>query len=150
MKIFKEPTRIIGILLICFALISAVVTAMGDLEIKDLTPEKCTMETEGWVIDSVYGSKLQHGSNKRSAYSVYYDVIEYEVNNQKYQFTSRHGSKSKSIIGATVTVLYNPSDPSKAYDGSAPYVDESAYFYPFIMGIAGLALVLGLNKIRMK
>ncbi len=146
MKFFKEPTRIIGILLICFAIISAASNAKEDLEIVELTPEKCTMETEGWVIDTAYGSKLQHGSSRRSSYSVYYDVIEYEVDNQKYQITSRHASKSKSIIGAMVTVYYNPNDPSKAYDNSAPYVDESVYFYPVMIGIIGVVLVLGLDK----
>ncbi|MDO5154784.1 MAG: DUF3592 domain-containing protein [Eubacteriales bacterium] len=146
MIIFKEPTRIIGIILLCFALISAAGTVKSDLEIIGLTPEKCTMETEGRVIDSAYGTKLQHGSNRRYSYSVYYDVIEYEVDNHKYQITSRHASKNNSIIGATVTVYYNPNDPSKAYDNSAPYVDGSDYFYPFMMGIIGLVLTLGLGE----
>lgn len=146
MNILKEPTRIIGVILLLFALVSAAITAKSDLKILDLTPEKCTMETEGMVIDTAYGSKLTHGTSRRSSYSVYYDVIEYEVNNQKYQITSSHASKSKSIIGAMVTVYYNPADPSKAYDGSAPYVDESAYFYPVMIGIMGLVLILGLGE----
>lgn len=146
MNFFKEPTRIVGMLLICLAIISAGRNAISDMEILELTPEKCTMEADGWVVDSVYGSKLSHGSNRRYSYSVYYDVIEYEVDNQRYQIVSRHPSKNNSIIGAMVTISYNPNDPSKAYDGSEPYVDESAYFYPFMMVIIGLLLALGLDK----
>lgn len=146
MKIIKEPTRILGILLVCLAIASTARHVASDLAIRDLTPEKCTMEAEGRVVDSVYGSKLSHGSSRRYSYSVYYDVIEYEVDNKTYQIVSSHGSINHSIIGATLTVSYNPDDPSKAYDGSAPYVDESVYFIPLMMGIIGLFLALGLDK----
>lgn len=146
MKKLKEPTRIIGVLLICFALISVARRAVYDMEVIGLTPEKCTAETEGTTIDFVYGTKMQYGTRRGHASSVYYDVIEYVVDNQKYVITSRHAYSSAPIIGATTTVYYNPNDPSKAYDNSAPYVDAGEYYYSVMTAIIGLVLVLGLVK----
>lgn len=146
MKKLKEPTRIFGILLICFALFTTARAVRKNVDIIGLTPEKCTMETEGTTVDYVRGAKAQYGTSRGHVYDVYYDVIEYVVDNQTYQITSKNPYASEPVIGAMTTVHYNPNNPSKAYDNSAPYVEKGMYFYPVMYFLMGLFLVLGLDK----
>lgn len=143
----KEPIRIIGVIIICFALFNFIRTTIYNIQIIGLTPEKCTEEVEGRVIDYEYGSKMQYGRIGGHSYSVYYDVIEYEVNGHTYKITSRHAYKSKPVVGAMTTVHYNPNNPSKAYDNSEPYADNSGYFIAAMYLILGLAIFFRLDKV---
>lgn len=146
-----EKTKLIGVILMCFAILSSGKNALADIKIIGLTPEKCTQATEGTIVDTVYGTKMQYGGSVRgNMYDVYYDVIEYKVDNQIYKITSRHASTGDPVIGATTTVNYNPDNPAKAYDNSPPYLDASDYYYSVMIFIIGLALVLGLDKLLKK
>lgn len=143
-----DKMRILGVLLIIFALFGIGKGVIDNAKIMELTPTKCAGLAEGTVVDYKLGTKWQYaGSKDGYNYDVYYDVIEYEVNNQKYQITSRHASVGDPVIGATTTVHYNPKDPSKAYDNSAPTTSGREYYYPIMVLIMGLVLALRLDKI---
>lgn len=148
MEKLKDSKRILGIIIICFALFDAAKIAFHDIELIGLTPDKCTVEVEGISVDYVLGSKMQYGGSVGGhAYDVYYDVIEYEANGQKYQITSRHASVGDPVIGAQITVHYNPNNPAKAYDNSPPSVDSRGYYYSVMILFIGLVLVFRLDQV---
>lgn len=144
-QMFKDKIRLVGLLMICFSLIYLGRMLFRDIQIIGLTPENCTKEVEGVVVDSVPGAKSQYGGNRGHMYSVYYDVIEYKVKNKKYKITSRHAQTSKTVIGAMTTVHYNPSNPAKAYDNSPPQFEGLMYFYPAMIFLIGLFLIFRLD-----
>lgn len=136
--------------MVIFSIISSVRLVYHDIKLIGLTPEMCTGEVTGYVVDSVYGSKMKYGRTSHSQYDnfydVYYDVIEYEVDGTTYKITSHHAQKGKTIIGAQTQVYYNPENPAKAYDNSPPYFDGAEYFYPVMTILMGIALFFRLDK----
>jgi len=145
-KLKKEPLRILGLIAIGFAIFQVISVTIENAELKELTPEKCTMETEGITVDYTQGVRRRYGSSREYGSNVYYDIIEYVVDNHTYRITSRHAYKSEPVIGAITTVNYNPDDPSKAYDNTPPYADPYGCYYSMGIAIMGLVLLLRLDK----
>lgn len=146
----KNSIRILGILMTIFSIVSFVRLASQDIKLIGLTPEKCTGEVTGYIVDSVYGSKMRYGRTSHSQYDnfydVHYDVIEYEVEGIKYKITSHHAQTGETVIGAQTQVYYNPENPAKAYDNSPPYFSEGEYFYPIMTLLMGIVLIFRLDK----
>lgn len=147
----ENSIRVVGLLMAVFALFGIVRLAASDLKLIGLTPEKCTGEATGYIVDTVYGTKMRYGTTSHnlheSYYDVYYDVIEYEVEGKKYKITSRHAHTGDPIIGAQTDVHYNPENPAKAYDNSPPYFSGAEYFYSVMVVIMGIALFFRLDKL---
>lgn len=146
----QNALRIVGIIIVVFALVNLVILGIKDIKLIGLTPEKCTGEVTGYVVDTVYGSKMRYGGTSRNQYEnfydVYYDVIDYEVDGTVYEITSRHASSGNPVIGAQTQVHYNPQNPAKAYDNSPPYVNRLEYFYPVMIALIGVILILRLDR----
>jgi len=136
--------------MIVFSIISFVSLISQDIKLIGLTPEKCTGEVTGYVVESVHGSKVRNGGNGWNRYGrtfdVYYDIIQYEVDGKKYEITSHHAQGSETIVGAQTQVHYNPENPAKAYDNTPPYFEGLPYFYPGILALLGIVLVFRLDK----
>lgn len=136
--------------MLIFSMVSFARLAYRDIKLIDLTPEKCSGEVTGYVVDSVYGTKMRYGGTSHNQYEnfydVYYDVIEYEVEGKTYKITSRHAQKGKTVIGAQTQVHYNPENPAKAFDNSPPYFSGAEYFYPVMSVLMGIALIFRLDR----
>lgn len=147
----RDSIRIVGILMVIFSLVSLVRLGVKDIKLIGLTPEKCTGEVTGYIVDTVSGSKMRYGRTSHSEYEniydVYYDVIEYKVEGKTYKITSRHAQSGEPVIGAQTDVHYNPQNPAKAYDNSPPYFSGLEYFYPFMIAIMGIVLIFRLDKL---
>lgn len=150
MNMKKNSIRIIGVLMVVFALVGLVSLGVQDIKLIGLTPEKCTGEVTGYVVDTVYGTKMRYGRTSHNEYEnyydVHYDVIEYEVAGKKYTLTSRHAQSGDPIIGAQTQVHYNPANPVKAYDNSQPYFSGGEYFYFVMTVVIGIALYFRLDR----
>lgn len=146
----NNSIRILGALIAIFSIVSLARLALQDMKLIGLTPEKCTGEVTGYIVDSVSGSKMRYGSTSHNQYEnfydVYYDVIDYEVDGTVYEITSRHASSGNPVIGAQTQVHYNPQNPAKAYDNSPPYVNRLEYFYPVMIALIGVILILRLDR----
>lgn len=147
----RDMIRILGALMVAFSLVFLARLAFRDFKLIGLTPEKCTGEVTGYIVDTVYGSKMRYGGTSHSQhenfYDVYYDVIEYEVDGKIYKITSRHAQSGEPVIGAQTQVHYNPKNPAKAYDNSPPYFSGIEYFYPAMIALMGIALFFRLDKL---
>jgi len=142
--------RILGVIMIIFAVIGYAGLVSQDIRLIGLTPEKCTGEVTGYVTGSVHGSHLRYSGNGWNRYgrtsSVYYDVIAYEVEGKTYEITSHHAQASETLAGAQTQVYYNPEDPAKAYDNTPPYLEGLPYFYPGVFALLGIVLIFRLDK----
>ena len=68
----------------------------------------------GRIID--FDISSHYDSEYRSTTTMYYPIIEYEVDNKKYKYTSKIGKNIKKDIGQSEKLMYDVKSPSKAID----------------------------------
>lgn len=115
--------------IILFAIIFSVLFAVAAIITATTIYHKttyCTEETKG-VITKVSYHSAKYGGD--------YAYVEYRVKGTAYTLKAK--KNIGDLNGDTVTVHYNPEDPSDAYMGNSPvnkfYVIGSAVFYAVFM-----------------